>query len=382
MPKLLSVLPASVPYWVFGTALMVLSAAFVVALYLWFSTRLIRLAKGVSPFLADLLARARGPLSLFLALFALGAALPGAGLPPPLPAAIGHALAFATVLAIGWAAAKAIDLTAEIYLKRLTAGIGKGERARKHATQVHILRRAAKVVLVIVTISVALMTIKEVRQYGVSLFASAGAAGLVVGLAARPVLSNLLAGIQIAITQPIHVEDVVIVEGEWGWIETITSSYVVVRTWDLRRLILPLTYFIEKPFQNWTYANPELLGAVFLHVDYTVAVEEVRSELETIVRASALWDQRAVGLQVTDTPGNMVELRALVSARNSSDLWDLRCEVREKMIAFLQARYPGALPRQRTEVTGASGPVRESREPALPKTGKEAKRPALKKRGA
>jgi small-conductance mechanosensitive channel len=245
---------------------------------------------------------------------------------------------------------------------------------------VHILRRSAKVLLVIVTLAAAMMTIEAVRQYGVSLFASAGAAGLIVGLAARPVLSNLLAGIQIAITQPIRVEDVVIVEGEWGWIETITSSYVVVRAWDLRRIVLPLSYFIEKPFQNWTYASPDLLGTVFLHVDYTVPVEEVRRELEEIVRASRLWDGRTVGLQVTGTPGNMVELRALVSTRNSGDLWDLRCEVREKLIAFLQRRYPAALPRQRAEIGGAlvigAG---ERAEPALPASGKAGKKRALKR---
>ena len=191
-------------------------------------------------------------------------------------------------------------------------------------------------------------------QYGVSLFASAGAAGLIVGLAARPVLSNLLAGIQIAMTQPIRVEDVVIVEGEWGRIEAVTSTYVVIRIWDLRRLIVPLSYFIEKPFQNWTYQTADLIGSVFLHVDYTVPVDRVRQELNAIVKSSAKWDRKVAVLQVTDTPAGMVELRALVSARNSGDAWDLRCEVREKLIAFLQREYPDALPRQRVAVDGVA----------------------------
>ena len=202
--------------------------------------------------------------------------------------------------------------------------------------------------LAIVTIAAALMTFDPVRQYGISLFASAGAAGIILGLAARPVLSNLLAGIQIAMTQPIRVEDQVVVEGESGWIETITSTYVVVRIWDLRRMIVPLTYFIEKPFQNWTYESAAQIGSVFLHVDYTVPVERVRQKLDEIVH-----DEQAVGRQGGRSAGNrhagsMVQLRALVSARNPGQAWDLRCEVREKLIGFLQAEFPDALPRQRT----------------------------------
>jgi small-conductance mechanosensitive channel len=155
-------------------------------------------------------------------------------------------------------------------------------------------------------------------------------------------------------TQPIRVQDQVIVEGEFGAIETITSTYVVVRLWDLRRMIVPLTYFIEKPFQNWTYENPDLLGSVILHVDYTVPVDLLRQRLDEIVRDSKLWDRKVAVLQVTDAPANMVELRALVSARNAAQLWDLRCEVREKLIGFLQSEYPRALPHERFE--SADGP--------------------------
>jgi small-conductance mechanosensitive channel len=213
-----------------------------------------------------------------------------------------------------------------------------------------ILQRVATTLLAVVTVASALMTFESVRQYGISLFASAGAAGIILGLAARPVLGNLLAGIQIAVTQPIRVEDQVIVEGEFGWIETITSTYVVIRIWDLRRMIIPLTYFIEKPFQNWTYQSSNLLGAIIFHVDYTVPVDRLRQKLEEVVKASPKWDGKVVGLQVTDTPGTMLELRALAGARNAGDAFDLRCEVREKLIAFLQSEYPDALPRQRVEV--------------------------------
>src|SRR5207248_10805854 len=170
--------------------------------------------------------------------------------------------------------------------------------------------------LAIVSAATALMTFDSVRQYGVSLFASARAAGLVLGLAARPVLSNLLAGIQIAMTQPIRVEDEVVVEGETGWIETITSTYVVVRLWDLRRMVVPLSYFIEKPFQNWTYEAAAQIGAILLRVGYTVSVDSLRQKFDEIVRQSPLWDRRVAKLEVTDVAVDAVELRALISARN------------------------------------------------------------------
>jgi small-conductance mechanosensitive channel len=181
----------------------------------------------------------------------------------------------------------------------------------------------------------------------VSLFASAGAAGLVVGFAARPVLSNLIAGIQLAITQPIRIKDAVLVEGEWGWIEEITSTYVVVKIWDWRRLIVPLSYFMEKPFQNWTRETAEIIGTVFIYTDYKVPVERLRKRLEEIVHESTLWDKNVVNLQVTDFKESTVEIRMLVSARTSPQVWDLRCEVREKLLAYLQCEVPDVLPHTR-----------------------------------
>src|SRR4051794_22862399 len=169
-------------------------------------------------------------------------------------------------------------------------------------------------------------------------------------LAARPLLTNLIAGVQIAVTQPIRLEDAVIVEGEWGWVEEITSTYVVVRLWDWRRMILPLSYFLERPFQNWTRETSSLVGSVFLYVDYSVPVESVRRELTEIARASPLWDGKVVNLQVSDAKEWAVELRALVSARNAPQTWDLRCEVREKLAAFLQREYPHALPTARVQL--------------------------------
>lgn len=341
-----------IPHWIIGVIIMVVPALVTLAIYRWFTRRLIRLAGRYSPFLQRLLARGQGPASLILIIVVSGAALAGAQFPWDVTAAIGRALLVAFVLAVGWAAAIALDIGVEIYLRRFRTDSEDNLLARKHVTQMRILQRVAKTLLAIVTAAIALMTFDSVRQYGVSLFASAGAAGIILGLAARPVLGNLLAGIQIAMTQPIRVQDQVIVEGEFGTIETITSTYVVVRLWDLRRMILPLTYFIEKPFQNWTYEITDLLGSVILNVDYTVPVDRLRRKLDEIVHDSTLWDGKVVALQVTDTPDNMVQVRALVSARNSSLVWDLRCEVREKLITFLQTEFPHSLPRHRAEVAG------------------------------
>ncbi len=353
MPALGSLIPP----WVLGAVIMIGTMLVVLAMYRWLAHSLIRLAGKRSAFLQQLLRRGQGPASAFVVIFALGVALPAARFPLAITLMIANALLILFILTIGWGAAIAMDIAITLYLRRFRTDVEDNLLARKHVTQMRLLQRVATILLGIVTVAAALMTLPAVRQYGVSLFASAGAAGLVLGLAARPVLSNLLAGIQIAMTQPIRVEDVVIVEGEWGWIETITSTYVVVRLWDLRRMIVPLSYFIEKPFQNWTYQSSDLIGSLFLRVDYTVPIDRLRAKLERVVQANPQWDRKVVVLQVTDTPDSFVELRALVSARNSGDLWDLRCAVREQLIAFLQAEYPQALPRQRVEMAGS--PARE-----------------------
>lgn len=348
-----------IPAWIVSTVILTLPALLVLAVYRWLIRQMIRLAGKLSETLQIMLMRARAPATGIVLLTALSLALPLAGFERGVADTIGQLLLVAYVLTLGWAMLSALDFFTDRYLVQLNAdtiGAGADLAVRKQVTQVRVLRRVAKTMLIIIVVAAALMTIESVRQYGVSLLASAGAAGLVLALAARPVLSNLLAGIQIAITQPIRVEDAVIVENEWGWIETINSTYVVVRLWDLRRMVLPLTYFIEKPFQNWTYGSSQLLGTVFLHVDYTVPVARVRAKLEEIARGSKLWDGQVVVLQVTDVPTNMVQLRALVSARDAGQAFDLRCEVREKLIEFLQAEYPHALPRQRAEIAAAPSP--------------------------
>lgn len=298
----------------------------------------------------SLVSHGSGPARLILPLLALFLALPGTSLPPGTVGDIRHGLLLGMITAVAWLLIVLIDVFEDVASERYKIGIDDDLRARKIQTQIHLLRRTAIVVASIVAFSVMLMTFPTVRQFGVSLFASAGVAGIVVGLAARPTISNLLAGIQIALTEPIRLEDVVIVEGEWGWIEEITTTFVVVRIWDLRRLVVPISYFIEHPFQNWTRVTANLLGTVFLYTDYTVPVEEIRNELHRVLNTTDLWDGKAWGVQITDATAQTMEVRALMSASDSSKAWDLRCLVREKLITFLQEKYPQSLPKTRVEV--------------------------------
>ena len=216
-------------------------------------------------------------------------------------------------------------------------------------TRARVLTRVLSFLILLVGLSVALMSIPDVRQIGASLLASAGIAGLVVGFAARPVLSNLLAGLQIAMTEPIRINDVLIVEGEWGRVEEITGTYVVFRVWDDRRLILPLQWFIEHPFQNWTRTSASLLGTVFLWVDYATPIEALRDELKRLCAADPDWDGRLALVHVTDTTETAVQVRFLVSAANSARAWELRCRIREGLIAYMQKAQPQHLPRRRVQ---------------------------------
>ncbi len=258
-----------------------------------------------------------------------------------------HVLLIAFILLVGWSAMTAVDIAAALYLRQFKIDVDDNLLARKHLTQVKILRRALAVLVGLVTLSLALMTISGVRQWGVSLLAAGGAASLIVGLALQPLLTNLIAGIQIAITQPIRMDDAVIVEGEWGNVEEIGATYVVVKLWDWRRMVVPLSYFIQTPFQNWTRESAALIGTAMLYVDHAAPVDAMRAKLEEIAKASSLWDGKVVNLAVTDVKEGSLEVRCLVSARNAGQTFDLRTEVREKMMAFLAQEHPGALIRHR-----------------------------------
>jgi small-conductance mechanosensitive channel len=222
-------------------------------------------------------------------------------------------------------------------------------KERKIQTQLRFVRKVIVFFIILITIAVVLLTFDNVRKIGAGLLTGVGIGGIIIGFAAQKSLGNLLAGFQIAFTQPIRIDDVLVVEGEWGKVEDITLTYVVLNIWDQRRLILPITYFIEKPFQNWTRTTSEILGTVFLHLDYTCPVEAIRGELDRILTTTPLWDKRVGILQVTDAKEKTMEIRVLVSARNSSEAFDLRCYVRENLIKFVQQHHSDSLPRLRLE---------------------------------
>jgi small-conductance mechanosensitive channel len=335
--------------WALAAAILVSAAIVALLLHaalLWLARRFMGERQ---TFLRTVLAATKGPTRLGLLLIALAIALPTTPLAGETADILARMLGLVTICLLGWVALTALHIGADLYLRRFRVDLADNLLARKHVTQVRVFERVLEVVIVLVTIGFALMTFDAVRQYGVTLFASAGVAGIIAGLAARPVLSNFFAGVQLAVAQPIRIDDAVIVENESGNIEEITFSYVVVKLWDLRRMVVPLSYFIEKPFQNWTRTGGELIGTVFLYVDHTAPIETIRKKLTEIVGQSNLWNGKVASLQVSDCKETTIELRALVSADNASKLWDLRCDVREKLIDFLQREYPTALPRRRYE---------------------------------
>lgn len=344
------------PYWVAGIAIMLVFAGIG---YLIHGT-VLRIARSFfkpgNKFAERLIERTTGPSRLGLIIVLMAVPLQSAGFSDRTTSALSHLFVVTVIGLIGWAMMTATDTAAGLYLRRFKMDAEDNLLARKHVTQVRVLKRAGDVVILLFTVAIGAMTFPTIREYGVSLLASAGVAGIVAGFAARPVLANLIAGIQIAVTQPIRLEDAVVVEGEWGWIEEITGTYVVIRIWDWRRLIVPLTYFTENSFQNWTRETGAIIGSVFLHVDYRAPVEAIREKAGEIARASRNWDGRVINVQVTDVLPTVMQIRVLCSARTSPVAWDLRCEMREKLICFLQEEYPDALPRQRAELAGGRMP--------------------------
>ncbi|MGF6569252.1 Mechanosensitive ion channel [Paraburkholderia fungorum] len=259
--------------------------------------------------------------------------------------------AIALIAALTWLSVRSAAAIGEAIIRAHPLDTADNLHARRIHTQARVLARSVMIVIVIVGVGGALMTFPNVRQIGASLLASAGVAGLVAGIAARPVLGNLIAGLQIALSQPIRLDDVVVISGEWGRIEEITGTYVSVRLWDQRRLIVPLQWFIENPFANWTRSSSQIIGTVFLFVDYRMPLAPLREELARIVEGAPEWDRRVQVLQVTDGTERAMQLRALVSSLDSGLNWDLRCRVREGLLDFIQRNYPQYLPRARAEVS-------------------------------
>jgi small-conductance mechanosensitive channel len=296
------------------------------------------------------------PTRLLVPLFGLqlvweaqGAALTGMGYLRLLTAVL-------LTFAVTWTAIRAIAGFSEAVVRAHPVNVTDNLAARRLRTQANVLARVVIMVVLIIGVASALMLFPGVREIGAGLLASAGIAGIAAGVAARPVLSNLIAGLQLALSQPIRLDDVVIIQGEWGRVEEITSTYVVVKIWDERRLVVPLQWIIENPFQNWTRSSAELLGTVLLWVDFQVPLAPLRAELERICKEAPEWDGRLASLQVVDASERAMQIRALVSAVDSSRQWDLRCRVREGLIAYLQRHYPEGLPRLRGDLTWHRSP--------------------------
>jgi small-conductance mechanosensitive channel len=307
----------------------------------------------------DLRRHVRWPARLVVALVAALLTVPVTDLEPEARGVARHALVIVLVLALAWLGLRVVRVSEQAAMRRFSIEMKDNLHARRKRTQALVLSRVASVVIVVVALSAVMLTFEGARTVGASLLASAGVAGLVAGIAARSTLGNLVAGIQIAFTEPIRLDDVVVVEGEWGRIEEITLTYVVVRIWDSRRLVLPTTYFVETPFQNWTRSNAQVLGAVHLHVDYTTPVDDIRAELERVLQTNDKWDGDAWVLQVVEAKERTIELRALMTAEDAPTSWDLRCEVREALVGYLQEHHPGSLPRLRvTEAEDAQEVVR------------------------
>lgn len=292
----------------------------------------------------------KGPLRLGLPLLAVVVVFPFVSLPEHLLDLLQHCVSILTIITVAWLVVRSVSVLEDYLFDKYRIDAEDNLKARKIHTQMRYLKRVFAVIVCVIALALILINFEKVRQLGTTILASAGIVGIVLGFASQRSIALLFAGFQIALTQPIRIDDVVIVENEWGRIEEITLTYVVVRIWDKRRLVIPISYFIEKPFQNWTRVSADLLGTVYLYCDYSVPVQVVREELKRVLEQSEDWDGEVCVVQVTDTTERTMAVRALMSASDASRLWNLRCQVREKLIDFIQREFPESLPRFRAQV--------------------------------
>ena len=305
-----------------------------------------------APLLADLSRTARRPFRLIVVLFAVEQALRSGIDDFTGRAGVLHGLIILVIAAAAWLVADLLLVLEDLALDKWRTDVPDNMKARRLKTQVVILRRVTVAAIVVIALGAALMTFPAVRTLGTSVVASAGLISVVAALAAQSTLGNLFAGLQLAFSDAVRIDDVVVVEGEWGRIEELTLTYVALQIWDDRRLILPTSYFTTKPFQNWTRTSSAVLGTAEIDVDWSVPVDEMRTELRTVCERTELWDGRVCVLQVTDAIGGMIRLRALVSAKDAAALWDLRCLVRERLVGYVWEHQQAALPRIRAQVDG------------------------------
>jgi hypothetical protein len=328
--------------------IVVIGAACVAAAALgWLSGALMRGLARRQPFLRTAHERCRYPWTTSLVLAAALSVLPAAGVGDVLAGRLRHALTIALVVAVTWLGVRVTNVAEDAAFRRLRIDVADNRRIRKVRTQVTVVRRIVVALLVVLAVAAVLMTFARLRTFGASLLASAGVAGIVGGLAAQTMLGNVFAGLQLAFTDALRFDDVVVVENEWGRVEELTLTYVVVRLWDERRLVLPTTYFTTKPFQNWTRTGSRVLGTAMLHLDYSAPVDALRAEAERVITTSRHWDGLDWALQVVDTTETTMVVRVLASAVDADHAYELRCELREKLLAYVTEHHPSALPRTR-----------------------------------
>ncbi|HSV69900.1 MAG TPA: mechanosensitive ion channel family protein [Methylibium sp.] len=364
LSDLVDALPPPLAAWLStlgAAALAVLAAALLVRV----GERLVQRATRGNPIAAAMARAVRNPARWALPLLALNLVWHEAPAELSGLATAQRLTGLLLIATLTWLLVRGINALAASVVAASPVGVPDNLAARRVHTQTKVLARTAVGMAVLIGASLMLMTFPAVRQIGTSLLASAGVVGIIAGFAARPVLGNLIAGLQIGLSQPIRLDDVVIVEGEWGVIEEITGTYVVVRIWDERRLVVPLQYWIEKPFQNWTRTTSALIGSVFLWVDYRMPLAPLRDALQRACASTEHWDGRLAMLQVTEAGEHALQLRCLVTAASAPRAWDLRCHVREFLIDFLRREYPDYLPRQRVEATLAHRGEGPERVPAV-----------------
>lgn len=350
MDTILNSIPAAYHAWIWtasGVGLAVAAAMVAHTLLYFLAWRIAHKTDGIVD--TSVVTNTRRSARVVFGIIAVQLVLPSLPLGDQSLESLRHAVGIGLIASLTWLVIRSLSVIDDVIMARHPVDVSDNLAARRVHTQTRVLSRSAMVIVAIIGIASLLMTFPRVRQLGASLLASAGVAGLVIGMAARPTLSNLLAGLQLALTQPIRLDDVVIVEGEWGRVEEITATYVVIRIWDQRRLVVPLQYFIDHPFQNWTRRSADILGTVVIHADYTVPLQPVREYLTKVAQSSDLWDGKVCLLQVTNATERTLELRALISAADAGQGWDLRCLVREKLIEFLQREYPQCLPKVRAQ---------------------------------
>ena len=307
------------------------------------------------PLASNATERFQGPTRVLVSALVVGSAMASSPLSAPAKSRAERAIGIVVICGIAWLLIRTVGVLATEATRRLRIDVPNNFRARTMQTQLTILQRVVTALIAILAISSILWSFGEVRALGASLLASAGIVGIVAGIAAKSTLANVFAGIQIAFSAPIRIDDVVVTDGEWGRVEEITLAHVIVRTWDDRRLVLPCSYFLEHPFQNWTRPTSEILAPLEFKLDPYVDLEGLRHEVDEITAGHPLWDRRVNVVQVTGADATTVTVRVLLSARNASDAWDLRCDVREALLLYMRRRQPNALPRIR--LTAGAAPA-------------------------